>query len=64
MQDRLAVMNQRVGHLARFHIPDANRRVAGAADDDLVVVLQAQHGTRVPGEDLKVKKKLKIEAES
>jgi hypothetical protein len=54
MQDSLAVMNQCVGHLARLDVPNANCGVARAADDDLVVVLQAQYGTCVTGENLKM----------
>lgn len=52
MQNSFAMMNQRVRHLARLDVPDPNGGVARAADDDFVVVLQAKHGARVPGEDL------------
>lgn len=54
MQNSFAVMNECVCHFAGFDIPNTNGGVAGPADDDFVVVLQAQYGTRVPGEDLRM----------
>lgn len=50
MQHRLAVMYQRVHHFARFHVPDANGRVARTANDHFVVVLQTEHGSRMSGQ--------------
>lgn len=52
MKNSLAVVNQCVGHLSSLDVPDTYGGVAGTADDDFVVVLQAQYGTRVTGEDL------------
>lgn len=54
MQHSFAVMNECVCHFAGFDIPNTNGGVAGSADDDFVVVLQAQYGTRVTGEDLQM----------
>lgn len=54
MQYSFAVMNECVCHFAGFDVPNANGGVAGPADDDFVVVLQAQYGTRVAGEDLQM----------
>ena len=42
MQDSLAVVDQGVHHLPRLHVPHPHRAVAGAGDDDLVVVLETQ----------------------
>ena len=50
----LAVVDQRVDHLAGLHVPDPHRAVAGPGDDHLVVILQAQHRPRVPGQHLAV----------
>jgi hypothetical protein len=56
MQNSLAVVDERVGHLARLHVPHSNRRVTRSTDDDFVVVLQTQYGTRVTCEDLKIRR--------
>ena len=50
----LAVVDQRVDHLAGLHVPDPHRAVAGPGDDHLVVILQAQHRPRVSGQHLAV----------
>lgn len=54
MQNSLTVVNKCVGHLARLHIPNTNRRIARTADDDFVVVLETQHGTCVTCKNLKM----------
>lgn len=53
MQHRFAVMYQSVHHVAAVDVPHAHSGVTGTADDDLVVVLEAQHRTGVTGKDLR-----------
>ena len=43
MEDSLAMMNESVDHLPSLHVPDPDGAVAGARDDDLVIVLETQH---------------------
>ena len=54
MEDGLAVVDQSVDHLPGLHVPDPDGGVRGSGDDDLVVVLEAEDGARVAGEDLAV----------
>ena len=54
MEDGLAVVDQRVDHLPGLHVPDPHGAVGGPGDDDLVVVLEAEDGASVAGEDLAV----------
>ena len=51
MQDCLAVVDERVHHLPRLHVPDPDGAVAGPGDYDLLVILEAQYGACVPRED-------------
>lgn len=51
-------MYQCVGHLASLDVPDTHSGVAGTADDDFVVVLQTEHGSGVPSENLERKPRL------
>ena len=48
------MMDQSVDHLPRLHVPDSDRAVAGARDDDLVIILETQHGASVAGQHLGV----------
>ena len=54
MEDGLAVVYEGVDHLPGLHVPDPDGGVRGSGDDDLVVVLEAEDGARVAGEDLAV----------
>ena len=54
MEDGLAVVYEGVDHLPGLHVPDPDGGVRGSRDDDLVVVLEAEDGARVAGEDLAV----------
>ena len=51
MQDRLAVVDERVHHLPRLHVPHPHGTVTGPGYDDLLVILQTQDGPGVPRED-------------
>ena len=60
MQHCLAVVYERVHHLARADVPDAHRGVAGAGDYDVVVVLETQHGAGVARQHLNTLQRVSV----
>ena len=52
MKHGFTVVDEGVEHLARPHRPDAHCRVGRPGDNDVLVVLQAEHGPRVACQNL------------